>query len=79
LKEGRAANALRLLCRFAPLGDCDQQCARQSLDRQCVSAGRDHQLAELLELTGLEQSGLVVECLQFSVEVTGFAHGDVLG
>src|SRR3546814_13595700 len=54
--------------------DLIEQGTREHVDIEAVRAGCDHQFAELLHLSLLEQSRLVVERLQFRIVVAWLAH-----
>lgn len=57
---------------------CSKQRTGKLFDRQTVSAGRDDQLTQLLELAHFKLPGPVVERFQLGIIVTGFSHGSVL-
>src|SRR3546814_1666603 len=73
-KKGSAARAPFLPDREIVAGRGIEQGTREHVDIEAVRAGCDHQFAELLHLSLLEQSRLVVERLQFRIVVAWLAH-----
>jgi hypothetical protein len=78
LKERSASLAPSLPCICVLALDSRQQQSRELFDRERIGTGRNHQLAQLMELAVLQLPGLVAERLQFGVKIAGFTNGSVL-
>jgi hypothetical protein len=74
LKEGRAARSPTLPLSFVLRRYGAEERAGENLDRDPVSAGRNDQLPELVELACSELRRALIKRLQLRIKVFWFSH-----